>query len=928
MYNIHIMDDANMRKKLLFTSLITCLFATVAAIGLASPKYTKSNAENPHFSTNNAANGDSFNTAEIGRDELTVDLSSCTSAEDSKSITVTFATTRLTGWGNSKRNIYLVIDDPDYSGVPTNPSISGKTKPTFNGYTIFMDNINTASITYTDKETKEKHTLNDFIVPTKMTYGDGFTIANNSIIKDAFVYETGKKPAFDYLVIPKGITSIAAGAFVNIPDEITIRCEDESKPAGWEDGWCDAANIEWGYTLVDESITGKKVGNETDYISQSTGANEKFFGKLANNATEETETIYAIVDSPNWTGDFDNPLRSIKGLVKPYHLNAYINEIVDSPSNPNVVIPTTMKYGEDLILDIKNVSSGVIKFNYDSEKQYTGSIESITLPSSLENLPAGVFSKVPESVKIKCESTSQPGDWSSSWYNPTSTNPIQWNTSIPEEKKNISITDVSRQVRLSNEAETYIIGYKYTKSAKYFCEHCKEYVKESDLIDGKCPKCHGSVTELPDLTPEYNLPVTVTYQIKNSQGATRDIVEELPLSSEEETSTSTSYFDSVKSSPVDKSFDILLDEGEQIVENSFKVYNIFKAKTVKVFGKTVENGQIVEKYVSFMVPDTELEYTATALKRYRQETDIREVIDYSFSGVSTFNNFTKVSMNVDKVFPSYWYKGVSPDIVKTNQEFIDSGAYSIRYAFYNLGSSFYRITYYSPSANDEVNCVMPIKTTNGVIVLEKDKGNDISFLIEDKTVFYKNDEGKAVYDFKPENLKQFEIISLTINIHLWNNAKNIKVGRTDLSIHFGAVNVLPYSPNGVSIYKVNDALIISIAIYTAVFAALAVGLFFLLKNKFKNDEFRRVKPKKYLKSAILGYLGSAVVFLTIMFIIFRTTVFSNSIATHNPIDAFIVVPGVISIVIIGYFIKFIVTKVKASKQRKRNAKLHLDNNND
>lgn len=914
-----------MNNKYVFTSLITCVVATFAAIGLATPNYSKSNAQNPRLSTNDAVkNEDSFIDVDINRDEFTVDLSSCTSSSESKSITVTFGTTRLVGWGNTRRNAYVVIDDPDYSGDPANPSISGQTKPDFSGYTISMDDIVTATIKYNDPASGDPVTLVDYILPTKMTYADSFSISNRKVLKDAFVFKNDTA-AFDYLVIPSGIETIEAGALVNVPDNVTIRCEDAAKPAGWAEGWCDTENIEWGYKLVDQSISGKKVGNETDYVTTSTGANEKYFGRLAPNSTEETETIYAIVDSPNWTGDFDNPLRSTQGLQKPYHLNAYINEIVDSVSNPNIVIPTTMKYGEDLILDIKTISSNVIKFQYNESKEYVGSIESITLPSSLENLPASVFSKVPESVKIKCEASSKPGTWSDSWYNASETNPVVWNTPIDSAKKNINITDVSKQIRLSSEASTYIIGYKYTKKDKYFCENCGEIMEEVDPVDGCCPKCHGHVITVADSTPEYQLPVVITYDVKEASGSTREVRVELPLNSEEATSTSTAYFDSVKSSPVEKTFDILLESGESIVDGSFKAHNIFKAKNVKVLGKAVEEGQLVDKYISYLVPDTEVCYHAQAYKRYKQETNLNEVVKCSFSGVTTFNNFTNIAMNVDKVFPSYWYKGVSPDIVKTNQEFIDSGAYSIRYAFYNLGRSFFRITYYSPTAGREVKCVMPVKTTNTVIVLEKDYGNNISFLIEDKTVFYKDENNNSVYDFNPANLRQFEIISLTINMHLWNNAKSIKVGRTDLSIHFGAVDVLPYTANGVSIYKVNDAILISIAIFTAVFAALAVGLFFFLKNKFKNDEFRRVKPKKYLKSAILGYLGSAVVFLTIMFIVFRSTVFGNSLASHNPIDAFIVVPGVISIVIIGYFIKFIITKVKADKTRKKNQRLHLNN---
>ena len=85
-----------------------------------------------------------------------------------------------------------------------------------------------------------------------------------------------------------------------------------------------------------------------------------------------------------------------------------------------------------------------------------------------------------------------------------------------------------------------------------------------------------------------------------------------------------------------------------------------------------------------------------------------------------------------------------------------------------------------------------------------------------------------------------------------------------------------------------------------------------------------MKPKAYVKTAALGYVGLLIISVTVLFIIFRGGLFSNAVAVHNPIDIFIVVPGVISIVIIGYFIKFVVGKLKSNKQRKQAKKLKLN----
>jgi NADH:ubiquinone oxidoreductase subunit 5 (subunit L)/multisubunit Na+/H+ antiporter MnhA subunit len=127
--------------------------------------------------------------------------------------------------------------------------------------------------------------------------------------------------------------------------------------------------------------------------------------------------------------------------------------------------------------------------------------------------------------------------------------------------------------------------------------------------------------------------------------------------------------------------------------------------------------------------------------------------------------------------------------------------------------------------------------------------------------------------------------------------------------------------------KVYDIFMFVLIFELVALAAYAIGaivLFFVLREKYKNDEFRRMKPKAYVKTAVLGYVGLLIISITVLFIIFRAGLFSNAVAVHNPIDVFIVVPGVISIVIIGYFIKFIVGKFKSNKQRRQAKKLKLN----
>ena len=138
------------------------------------------------------------------------------------------------------------------------------------------------------------------------------------------------------------------------------------------------------------------------------------------------------------------------------------------------------------------------------------------------------------------------------------------------------------------------------------------------------------------------------------------------------------------------------------------------------------------------------------------------------------------------------------------------------------------------------------------------------------------------------------------------------------------VDVLPLRGETVSYIDLNLTLILTYVIYTIVYAGLSVALFFFLKNRYKNDEFRRMKPKSFIKKTIIGFVGSCIVLLTIMSIIYRFSLFKNSVYAFNPSDVFVVLSGIVSVVIIGYFIKYLYGLYRSNKQRKEALKLKLN----
>ena len=149
------------------------------------------------------------------------------------------------------------------------------------------------------------------------------------------------------------------------------------------------------------------------------------------------------------------------------------------------------------------------------------------------------------------------------------------------------------------------------------------------------------------------------------------------------------------------------------------------------------------------------------------------------------------------------------------------------------------------------------------------------------------------------------------------------IARSNVITRFGFLEVMPYSDNA-SLFDVNIFLIILAVSYILLFAAGTVGLYFYLKNKYKNDEFRRMRPKAYVKSAVLGYIGLVLILAAINFIVLRIGFFNSTIPTYNPIDAFVIIFSIAAAISLGLFIKNFASAIKLAKKRREILRLKLD----
>ena len=664
-------------------SMFLAAFLTVGT-GITAFSYTKGQNDNqvsksPALLAPKGINDGIFNSSdELGNDVMTCYLTTATKTESSVTVTAQFSIGSYTEWGDRNASIYLVIDDEDYSGDKSDPSLSGATNPTFSGYT---SQINGTSSRFTGV----------FVIPEKMTYGSRFSVQNNTIKADVLDFTGLTSVTVTNIVIPSTVTTIEAGAFVNVPDTVTISCVAASKPAGWAEGWTDATNVEYGYN--------------------------------------------------------DASVLTPRNLVVATGTNVIDHSIEDS----------------------------------------------------------------------------------------------------------------------------FILGYINKEGSDFYSE---SFVKA-------------------------DLPLTVKYEVVNG-GIKQAISKELPLLEVDSRNAPYDAVGDIGSASISVTIDVFLDPGQTLDYESFSFYNIYVAKR--------------DTALNTYCCDTTTAYSKEAVKRFSNIIELKDVLICTFTGVSTFAGYTLLTMNVDKAVP-YYYETAAKSIIEENKEKLDSGAYRIRYAFYNLGSSAFRLTY--SYGGQDVTKTVAVKTPLPVIEISKDSGNSVSFILKNSNV----GEG-----FNAASIKQFEILDLTIDMHLWNTDNNSKVGRTSRSVRFGIVDIKPYTEAPAKSLNLNLTLVIIYFIYIAAYALGAIALFFYLKNKYKNDEFRRIKPKKYLKTALIGFVGFAEVLLAVVGLIYRTTVFRNSLSAFNPSDVLVVIAGLIALIIIGYFIKFLVGLVKANKARKEVLRLKLNEN--
>ena len=634
-----------------------------------------------------------------------------------------------------------------------------------------------------------------------------------------------------------------------------------------------------------EELAASIVQSTTTDSSQS--LNISFRSKtLVGFKTGRGNYIVTITD-PNFTGEPSSPVP--EGYDKYDEdsglpiLEGVVSFVIGGGQNKEVCLPSTLTQAETFVIKVTGIEANCVTANgeeYNGKNKWVDvtvvegkeiknpRITSIYIPNTIEHVAKNAFTGVPADVTIAYEDESLPeGVFEDGW----------------------------------TDAATITYGTYKTKSLK------KANVggTADDLVDelGRpisfvlgCQKDNKHTGE------EYDRPLVIQYD-KVTNGQRETIYEALPL-----TNTVGNSYDSVgkiSSLVYSRLLGYKLGPGESIDDESIIFHNIMKASNDSVI-------------------DTSKTYWIKPVIGYSEKQDLSHLVTFKSTGSSTFAGFSMFTLSMDKNLsitsdkypePHSLYLDVKQDLYEQNKLQIQKGNTVIRYSLYNLYLSSYHFIY--EGSNGELKDItVPISTVISYQTLDHDKGNKVSILLENK---------KVAPDFSAEKVRTFELVNITIQMDLFATSASGStsvLGKSAISYKFAYITVR----NDVkeTVFNYNIFLVIFFVAYIALFALGAFVLYKVLKEKYKNDEFRRVNDKKYVKKALLYGAGSTLIVAAIVFIAMRVGGFANTIVVFNPTDPLLIIFSIVGMIVGGYFIVQAIKAIKVGRERRKAIRLRLN----
>ena len=397
------------------------------------------------------------------------------------------------------------------------------------------------------------------------------------------------------------------------------------------------------------------------------------------------------------------------------------------------------------------------------------------------------------------------------------------------------------------------------------------------------------------------LPASLSFSVKTSDGTVEQRTQEINKV------YTNNIYDGVGTSLGSESLttycDIPLAVGEELLINEeIRLFNVFyydsETKTVDTNNKSYCVGS-VDRVIA---------------NAYPANYDISNFLKLTYVGGSDYQGYTAFEFSVEN-FGTELYPTLSTTTaraVSTYEKELASGDFYIKTDFSFGGNTKFLVTL----NNDEIVTFDSIAKTHEIT-----NGGNIILLFE---------------GISASDVKDVIIYDFYYNMSIYSTVNRRSMARTQFTQRFGECYtgmVDLYDSNGnVVVSKIQDSyfvdyniiIILLFTLSTAIFLVVVIPSYFYLKKKNRNDEFKRMNTKSYVSTSIMGYICIESVLLLIAYIILRWTVFDNSLAVFNPSDAYIIVLGVVSIIMIGYFIRYFVILIKNNIEKRKRDKLKIN----
>ena len=553
-----------------------------------------------------------------------------------------------------------------------------------------------------------------------------------------------------------------------------------------------------------------------------------------------------------------------------------------------VYLPSKLIWDQNFIVEVKTITSNCVTAEgeeYQGFNTWDG-LSNIYIPKEITNAEAGAFTAVPDNVHIYYEGNMRPEGFDEDWIDNKSVVTFDENSyPIPESEDDMDwrTQNTSGYVNDLAESPSFVLG-------------------ASNTVD----EDHTGAA--------FDRPLVLQYRVKKN-----GVIEDQPrFKVLDLTNTLDHYYDAcgdIRSSNYGRTIGFRLERDEQIIDSSIIFHNI-----MKVLDNSTE-------------PDTSKTYYAVPELAYgghdNKKQDIKDLVTFKKSNNAIFAGYSLFSLTMDKNLsvtseaypePHSAYLDIATSYYLQNEAKIKSGQTKIRYSLYNLYNTSIHLVYKGKGGAIK-DAYIEINTDITYQVLEKAKGNKVGVLFNDAAV-RKVAETK---DFKPENVISFELMDVTVRMDLvtTNEAGSLSnIGKTSVQFRFAYLTV--FENGKANPFNWNLFLVIFFIVYAIIFAAGAYVLYRITKEKFKNDEFRRVNGKKFLKTAILDGAGLGVILAGLLFIIMRAVGFRNTIAVFNPTDPLLIAFAIAGAIILGYFIVSLVKRIKVDQERRKAIRLKLD----